>query len=480
MAGDTPGGGLPVSKPGDSVEREAERVADEVMGFSDSTVAVRTQGRVGPDGHARMCSRCQRRHRRGKPLHCDECETHMRRSTDAEPAGSGVAATERAARALAGRGRPLPSSVRADFEPRFGRAFGDVRVHTDSAADEAARAIDARAFTDGRDIAFRSGEYDPGSHSGRRLLAHELAHVVQQDAATARPTRIHRQETEETGSEPDRPQPESTATEVSSRERTDVALLLSSGADEAAKAVTVSPDARQLRVTSAEDMASKLSDLSEPIGRLLVFSHSLPSGDLGFETGSTTTFVQPTDVASALADAVPPELAPTVVDFRGCSLGTSPAGMEQIRAALNADAAIAGNCFIVSQVQGPVTLSDGEDGATPITSPDQLTEETRDPFEAGLEMLREAFGPARACLLDDSADAYFRAGGRLVAMWANPGFSTEWDERKSRCYDDLPTKPVDPETAGKQGPGLAGNCELIRIEAPSERPATEGSAPDSE
>lgn len=77
-------------------------------------------------------------------------------------------------------GRPLPASERAFFEPRFGRSFDNVRVHTGGAADHAARSINARAFTLGSDIAFAKNEYSPGSSEGRRLMAHELAHTVQQ------------------------------------------------------------------------------------------------------------------------------------------------------------------------------------------------------------------------------------------------------------------------------------------------------------
>jgi hypothetical protein len=73
--------------------------------------------------------------------------------------------------------------VRAFFEPRFGHDFGDVRIHTGAAATRAADAIHARAFTLGRDIAFGHGEYAPGTSAGRRLMAHELAHVVQQQQA---------------------------------------------------------------------------------------------------------------------------------------------------------------------------------------------------------------------------------------------------------------------------------------------------------
>jgi uncharacterized protein DUF4157 len=79
-----------------------------------------------------------------------------------------------------GQGVPLPPAVRAAFEESFRRPFGDVRIHDDARADDAVRGIQAVAFTVGSDIYFRSGAYDPDSEDGKRLLAHELAHVVQQ------------------------------------------------------------------------------------------------------------------------------------------------------------------------------------------------------------------------------------------------------------------------------------------------------------
>jgi hypothetical protein len=79
-----------------------------------------------------------------------------------------------------GSGQPLPESVRAFFEPRFDRDFGEVRVHTDGQAADSARSISAHAYTSGRDIVFGAGQYAPETPAGRRLLAHELTHVVQQ------------------------------------------------------------------------------------------------------------------------------------------------------------------------------------------------------------------------------------------------------------------------------------------------------------
>jgi len=80
-------------------------------------------------------------------------------------------------------GRPLDAATRAFFEPRFGVDFGRVRVHTDEQAADSARAIGARAYTAGQAIVFGRGAFAPGARTGLHLLAHELAHVVQQHPA---------------------------------------------------------------------------------------------------------------------------------------------------------------------------------------------------------------------------------------------------------------------------------------------------------
>src|SRR5439155_15454735 len=84
-----------------------------------------------------------------------------------------------------GRGQPLPTSVRAFFEPRFEHDFSQVRVHTDAHAAESAQAVQALAYTVGSDIVFGAGQYAPATTAGQRLLAHELTHVVQQGASQA-------------------------------------------------------------------------------------------------------------------------------------------------------------------------------------------------------------------------------------------------------------------------------------------------------
>jgi hypothetical protein len=83
-------------------------------------------------------------------------------------------------------GYPLAPSTRAFFEPRFGLDLRHVRVHTDAQAGEMARAVHARAFTHGQDIYFAPNQFDSSSEEGRKLIAHELTHTIQQglDAGT--------------------------------------------------------------------------------------------------------------------------------------------------------------------------------------------------------------------------------------------------------------------------------------------------------
>jgi hypothetical protein len=87
--------------------------------------------------------------------------------------------------ALASPGRALDPSTRRSMESRFGYDFSGVRVHDDARAEAIAAEIDAAAFTVGEDLVFGAGRFDPASAEGRRLLAHELAHVVQQSRGTA-------------------------------------------------------------------------------------------------------------------------------------------------------------------------------------------------------------------------------------------------------------------------------------------------------
>jgi Domain of unknown function (DUF4157)/Lysine-specific metallo-endopeptidase len=132
---------------------------------------------------------------------CGECQAgqteeeprRLARETEhAAAAGRAGAAEHVAAPGIVGEvlgsggGRALDAQTRSYFEPRFGFDFGRVRVHSDGRADVSARSVNAVAYTVGRDIVFRQGAFSPETASGKRLLAHELAHVVQQSGALAR------------------------------------------------------------------------------------------------------------------------------------------------------------------------------------------------------------------------------------------------------------------------------------------------------
>jgi hypothetical protein len=89
--------------------------------------------------------------------------------------------------ALRSPGDALDPGLRADLEPRLGHHFGRVRVHAGAEAQRSAAALNARAYTVGTDVVFGAGEYAPRSAGGRDLIAHELAHVVQQSSGASTP-----------------------------------------------------------------------------------------------------------------------------------------------------------------------------------------------------------------------------------------------------------------------------------------------------
>ncbi|MDI2131113.1 eCIS core domain-containing protein [Yinghuangia seranimata] len=104
----------------------------------------------------------------------------LRRSASATATGAPSVAPPIVHHVLGSGGRPLGAAARSAVEPRFGRSFGHVRVHTDARAAESARAVDAEAYTVGHHIVFDEGRYAPHTPEGRGLLVHELTHVLQQ------------------------------------------------------------------------------------------------------------------------------------------------------------------------------------------------------------------------------------------------------------------------------------------------------------
>jgi hypothetical protein len=119
----------------------------------------------------------------GTPGSAGECEQCRRKRLELRRSASAAApavAPPIVHEVLRSPGAPLDGSVRAQMEPRFRHSFADVRVHADGRAAESARAVGAHAYAVGPHVVFGAGRYAPGSAEGKQLIAHELAHVVQQ------------------------------------------------------------------------------------------------------------------------------------------------------------------------------------------------------------------------------------------------------------------------------------------------------------
>ena len=178
--GMTAAGGLMIGGVQDPAEKAADRVAERVM-------------RMGAPLVHRKCAECEADEKEAKravkePEEDKKVQAKASPTARAAPGAAAAPASPGAAKAIGALdgGRPLASAERAFFEPRIGADLSDVRLHDGRAADLASKAISARAFTLGRDIAFARGEYQPRTESGRRLMAHELAHVVEQPASVRR------------------------------------------------------------------------------------------------------------------------------------------------------------------------------------------------------------------------------------------------------------------------------------------------------
>lgn len=169
-------GGLMIGGTHDPAEKAADETADRVMRMPASKPVVR-----------RKCEECEEKEKQIKqPAEKPEGEELVQakpapKSTSVAP-GVGTSAASPGATASIqslGGGKPLAKPERAFFEPRLNADLSSVRVHDGVAADRASRGISARAFALGNDIAFAAGEHQPGTETGRHLMAHELAHVVQ-------------------------------------------------------------------------------------------------------------------------------------------------------------------------------------------------------------------------------------------------------------------------------------------------------------
>lgn len=193
---------LKIGQPNDKYEQEADRVAEQVMRMPDplSQVSEQVSVKAQTCQVQKKCAKCEEEDEeqiQRKPLISKitpmiQSQTEEKEEEELLQPKEVPGKTPEVTRDmqmninnLRGKGQPLPESTRAFFEQRFGHDLSSVRVHVNSRGADAARAINARAFTVGSDVVFGRGEYAPRATVGQRLLAHELTHVFQQRGSSA-------------------------------------------------------------------------------------------------------------------------------------------------------------------------------------------------------------------------------------------------------------------------------------------------------
>jgi hypothetical protein len=163
---------LTINTPGDEYEQEADAMAERVMRMPD----------LGFSSFFKPSLQVVQR----KCQHCEEEENkiHRKELNGTEPATNHELDTY--VGSLNSSGQTIPQNNRQFFESRFGQDFSNVKIHTDSAAATSAASIQALAYTNGNNIVFGQGQYQPNTENGKRLIAHELTHVVQQGEGVVR------------------------------------------------------------------------------------------------------------------------------------------------------------------------------------------------------------------------------------------------------------------------------------------------------
>ena len=163
---------LTISTPGDLYEQEADHVADQLMRMSESQ-------HIWPLGERRTMSHTKQPSREHEDLQTTRLlQAHDMRQFAAPPIVHEVLATP---------GQVLEPATKSDVESRFGHDFSAVRLYIHPLAAESAEVINARAYTVGSNIVFGSQQYAPGTNEGKKLLFHELTHVIQQNRNIDRP-----------------------------------------------------------------------------------------------------------------------------------------------------------------------------------------------------------------------------------------------------------------------------------------------------
>lgn len=156
---------LIINQPNDVYEQEADAMADKVMRMEQPLIQAKP---LPVTSLQRKCAACE-----------EEEKAHRKEMNNGET--SADSSLESYVGSLNNGGHSLSNEVRSFYEPRFGYDFSNVKIHTDTNASKSAQSINALAYTSGSNIVFNDGQFSPDTDSGKRLLGHELTHVVQQN-----------------------------------------------------------------------------------------------------------------------------------------------------------------------------------------------------------------------------------------------------------------------------------------------------------
>jgi hypothetical protein len=187
---------LSIGQPGDKYEKEADRVASQVVSQINAPVPQQSaqsqsvQREAIPEDEDELMMKPHSRSIQREEMLNEEDELQMKPMVQLQASGGGMTATpdlETAIQQERGSGQPLANTIREPMERAFGADFSGVKVHTNARSNQLNQSIRARAFTTGQDIFFRQGEYNPVDRGGQELIAHELTHVIQQKGLVGQP-----------------------------------------------------------------------------------------------------------------------------------------------------------------------------------------------------------------------------------------------------------------------------------------------------
>jgi hypothetical protein len=266
--------------------------------------------------------------------------------------------------ALVSPGRPLEAPLRDDMQRRFGHDFSQVRVHSDLAAAQSARDISAHAYTVGQSVVFAAGQYAPETHAGRRLIAHELTHIVQQAGGG-----VCVQADDDKG-----------ATKPAKPIDTKITFVIRAPEDAYTRDVTDyvknTLDQKVVEVDNLQEAADYVSkyakDNKTKITEIRLIAHGSTTGGIKMTPKGETSrrFVTAQELEQMAADgklkalAGPAMAEGATVEFWGCYVGRSETTGKAMSSIFNADFKATDSTLLTSQGKFARLADKGEEGVT--------------------------------------------------------------------------------------------------------------------